>query len=515
MATGAAQYLLPEGLGVAAASDALAARLEVNRGRPRSCKRTLYDTFDGRLHAAGLVLVHEDGRLALVDSLVYAERAGIDQPAPPERVLVDDLPAGRLRNLLLPMVDVRALIPIAQINSRLRPLRVLNKHAKTVVRIVVEEAAVVASGRPRVPLRPRLLVAPVRGYGKATARLRRALEGDLGLRAAAEPLHDEAVTAAGGRPGGAISKLEFALRPEQRADSAAAQVLARLLQVIEANLPGTLADVDSEFLHDLRVAVRRSRSVQRQLAGVFPPEPLERFRAELRWLQQVTGPSRDLDVYALEFDRLRSVLPEALAGDLEPVRRLLAERRREEQASMASTLQGSRATALLADWSRFLDGLVDSPQGERPDAGRQIGDVAGERIRAVYGRMVKMGRAIDDSSPPEALHKLRKKGKELRYLLELFGDLYPDEVVKPMLKTLKSLQNTLGRFQDREVQAQMLRSLRDEVVDRDDGAAALMAMGLLVDRLEREQAAARSEFAERFAAFRPKRQRALVARTFG
>jgi autonomous glycyl radical cofactor GrcA len=42
-----------------------------------------------------------------------------------------------------------------------------------------------------------------------------------------------------------------------------------------------------------------------------------------------------------------------------------------------------------------------------------------------------------------------------------------------------------------------------------------MAMGLLVDRLEREQATARSEFAERFAAFRPKRQRALVARTFG
>jgi CHAD domain-containing protein len=251
------------------------------------------------------------------------------------------------------------------------------------------------------------------------------------------------------------------------------------------------------------------------LAGVFPPEPLARFRAEFRWLQQVTGPSRDLDVYALEFDRFRCELPEALAGDLEPVRRLLMERRRAEHRRMGSTLRGPRATALLADWSLFLGGLVASPQVDRPDAGREIGDVAGKRIRAVYARMVKMGRAIDDASPPEALHELRKKGKELRYLLEFFAGLYPDEVVKPMVKTLKSLQDTLGRFQDREVQAQVLRSLRDEVAARDDGAAALMAMGLLVDRLEREQATARSEFAERFAAFRPKRQRARVARTFG
>ena len=64
-----------------------------------------------------------------------------------------------------------------------------------------------------------------------------------------------------------------------------------------------------------------------------------------------------------------------------------------------------------------------------------------------------MGAAIDDASPPEALHDLRKKGKELRYLLEFFAGLYPAEVVKPMVKTLKALQDTLGRFQDREVQA--------------------------------------------------------------
>ena len=67
--------------------------------------------------------------------------------------------------------------------------------------------------------------------------------------------------------------------------------------------------------------------------------------------------------------------------------------------------------------------------------------------------MVKMGTAIDDDSPAEDLHELRKVGKELRYLLEFFASLYPAEVVKPFVKTLKGLQDQLGRFQDREVQA--------------------------------------------------------------
>ena len=76
--------------------------------------------------------------------------------------------------------------------------------------------------------------------------------------------------------------------------------------------------------------------------------------------------------------------------------------------------------------------------------------------------MVKLGGAIDDDSPAEDYHELRKRGKELRYLLELFGaPLYPGEVVKPMIKSLKSLQDVLGRHQDREVQVAMLSSLGD------------------------------------------------------
>jgi CHAD domain-containing protein len=129
--------------------------------------------------------------------------------------------------------------------------------------------------------------------------------------------------------------------------------------------------------------------------------------------------------------------------------------------------------------------------------------------------MVEMGSAIGDDSPHEALHELRKKGKELRYLLEFFSSLYPAEVVKPMVSSLKALQDVLGRFQDREVQAGVLRALGDDIASMEGGAAALMAMGVLVERLTEQQEQARAQFAASFADFAAKPQRRTVRETFG
>ncbi|HEV7885872.1 MAG TPA: CHAD domain-containing protein, partial [Solirubrobacteraceae bacterium] len=301
---------------------------------------------------------------------------------------------------------------------------------------------------------------------------------------------------------------------EARADAAAVTIARRLLDVVEANLPGTLDDVDSEFLHDLRVAVRRTRALQRELAGVFPPEPLRVFRDGFRELQAITGPTRDLDVQLLEFDDLSASLPEDAAGDVAPLRRLLEDHLRAARAAMVRDLRARRTRALLDNWSDVLAGLVDSDLDGRPDAARPVADVAGERIAAVYRRMVRMGRKIGDDSPAEALHDLRKKGKELRYLLEFFASLYPAEVIKPMLGSLKGLQDVLGRFQDREVQADRLRSLGDEVAALEGGAPALMAMGVLVQQLTADQTAAREEFGQSFTAFSAKEQRRLVEQTF-
>src|SRR5206468_9291938 len=122
---------------------------------------------------------------------------------------------------------------------------------------------------------------------------------------------------------------------------------------------------------------------------------------------------------------------------------------------------------------------------------------------------------IDDESPAVNLHALRKQGKELRYLLEIFAGLYPAEAVRPTVRRLKALQETLGRFQDRDVQATTLRSLGDELAAADGGPAALLALGVVLERIEADGGAARAEFAERFAVYSARRQRRLIRDGFG
>ena len=508
--------LPPDGMTLARAGDALAGHLKITERGSGEVDRTFYDTFDGLLHDRALVCIHETGQLSLADRDTGQVVAASRMAPPSGPLLARDLGPGGLRDALLPIIEVRALLPLVHIRARVAGLSVLDGAEKTVVRVTLEEPAVVTSEARRRTLRRRVRLTPVRGYEDELDTVLRTLEHELGFRPADQTLVDEAVRATGTNPGGVSAKIDVALDSAQRADEAASAVLKRLLEVIEANIEGTIADLDSEFLHDFRVAVRRTRSVQRELKRVFPPQDLTHFRAEFRWLQQITGDSRDLDVYVLEFDEYRAMVPPAMHADLDPLLEVLRARRSSARAEMAQALGSERATTALAGWSSLLDRLPIISQRDRPDAGRPISAVAAERIVKVYRRMVKMGRAIDDSSPPGDYHELRKKGKELRYLLELFGaPLYPADVVKPMIRTLKALQDVLGRHQDREVQVAMLLALRDDLAVLPGGAAALMATGVLVTRLGEDARAARAEFAGRFREFAAKQQRHLVKETFG
>ncbi len=512
---GAVEYLPPDVVPLAAAADRLAQHLPLKNGTSAYSDRTYFDTFDGLLHGAGLLVVHEHGRLSVRDRATGAERAGAALPLPPAPLLPIEMTSGPLRDALVAVVELRALLPLAHVHVRQRRLDVLDDARKTVVRMAVEESELITRAGHPVTLRPRLRVWPVRGYEDELIAVRSVIEDDLGFRPIDQPLVDEAVRAGGGAPGGIAAKVSVPLEPTMRSDAGAVAVLRALLGVIEANFDGTIADIDSEFLHDLRVSVRRSRAVQRELKGVFPPAPLAHFRGEFRWLQQITGDSRDLDVYVLDFAEMAGLVAEDIRADLDPLLGLLRRRREAAHVEMARTLRSSRTRGLLRDWSAFLEGLVELPVADRPEAARPIAELAGERIRKVYRRMVKMGRPIGPESPAEDYHELRKQGKELRYLLELFGTpLYPAEVVKPMIKTLKGVQDVLGRHQDREVQKATLRALREDVAREPAGPAALMAMGVLVEHLSDDGRRARGEFAATFAAFAGRDQRRLVAETF-
>jgi CHAD domain-containing protein len=494
---------------------ALGGTFAVRDGETAEVERAYFDTFDALLRSTGRSLVWERGRLRLEERDTRVSVAGEVAPVEPGGpFLASALPPGELRDALHDAVEHRALLPLARVHAQTGAVRILDGSDKTVVRVEIESASLLTAAR-REPLSTRVRVRGIRGYDRQLERVHKALLGSLGLSGDALPLVDEATIAAGGRPEGTGSKVDVSLAASDRSDAAAVTVLRRLLEIIDANLDGTIHDTDSEFLHDYRVAVRRTRSVQRELRDVFPAEALARMRSEFKWLQRATGDARDLDVYVLGFDGLRELVGEATRHDLEPLLGVLRGRRLSARREMVRELRSERAARLRAAWQALLEELVELPGDARPDAARPIGSVSSERIRKVYRRMVRMGEAINAGSPPQDYHELRKKGKELRYLLELFGaPLHDADVVKPMIKTLKALQDVLGRHQDREVQMSMLRSLRAEVSALPGGAEALMAMGVLIERLDEDAAAARGEFAQVFAAFAAKRQQRLVKATF-
>jgi hypothetical protein len=230
---------------VRGAGEALAATLSIEDGTRSERDRTYYDTFDGLLHGAGLSLSHEDGQLALVERDTGLVRASTPTPGPARTLFVRELPGGMLQDMLAPIVDVRALLPLAHLHSREHPIAVLDDQRKTVVRLALEEPTLIDSENGPTTLRPRVRLVGIRGYDKAFARVREELVKELGFIPADQPLVDEAVRAAGGVPGGLPSKVVVPLQFDQRADVAAAAVLRALLEVIEANLEGTIDDLDS------------------------------------------------------------------------------------------------------------------------------------------------------------------------------------------------------------------------------------------------------------------------------
>jgi CHAD domain-containing protein len=412
-----------------------------------------------------------------------------------------DLPAGQFRDRLQPVLEMRELIPLTRTDSKIHILRVLNKEDKTVLRLAIEENTVrELQGKTRYPLDSRVVLLPVKGYRKALKQAVKALE-DLGLVPAQDDLMLTALAKTGCTPGSYSSKLDLHLDPAMRADAATRQILHRLLDIMIENEAGTRVGDDSEFLHDFRVAIRRTRSALTQIKGVIPARSLNRFTAEFAWLGQLTTPSRDLDVYLLNFDEYRASLPESAQNDLRPLWDFLRRHQRQEHEALVKGLDSARYRKLVQDWRAFLEAPLPK-RSTLPNATRPVYEVACKRIWRVYQRALAEGRAIAPETPAEALHELRKTCKKLRYLIEFFQSLYPAADIKKLIKVLKTLQDNLGIFQDLEVQGGTLKQFSHQMMAEGEvPPETLMAMGMLVENLERRQHQAREAFAARFADF--------------
>ncbi len=505
-------YAIPAGAEGESLVAALEAGLRVRTELDPHRRVSYFDTFDWRLHRAGGCLRLASGRRGKALSWLTREGEVHHQIAAKEvPPFTWNFPPGPFRRALEPVVAMRRLFPVVELRLGGRTLCVLDSREKTVARLRLESGTAMVPGEAGdpVPICQTARVLPVRGYAKAYDRVVRMLESRPGLEKVTGSELDRALAAVGRKAGDYASKVVIELRPEMPAAEAAKTIHRSLLETIRRNEDGTRRDLDSEFLHDYRVSVRRTRSALSQIKAVYPEADLERFKVELKWLGGLTGHLRDLDVYLLKMDDYKAELPAAVRDDLAPLGDYLSARQRREQRRIARLLTSKRYRELLESWDDFLNQPADFEAAA--NASRPIGDVASERIWKVYRRVIKNGLAIDDDTPAEAVHDLRIDCKKLRYLMEFFRSLYDTKRIIKLIKALKLLQDNLGDFNDYEVQQGSLREFADDMSSRKSvPAATLMAMGRLIEHLEVGQARERHRFGQRFAIFAKEQNQRLA-----
>ena len=480
------------------------------RGAPGSGARQLtwLDTFDWRLYRAGLVLeldqARRGGRLLLsqTDGTPRAE-----QPVtgwPPRRP-AQDLPAGPVRDRITVLISPRALLPVVSAVSEVSVMRLLNADGKTVAWLTAERATVTAADTTaELPLC--LSVAEVRGYPAQARKAAALLAAVPGASPASQSMFIAALTALGRHPADYTNGVDAEITAEMPGSVAVARLLLRLLDTLELNVDGVLRDIDTEFLHDFRVAVRRTRSAIKLLGEVLPADEANHYAQEFKWLGDLTTPTRDLDVHLLGFAATTEHLLAAAPADLEPFRAFLVRRRAREFRRLAAALRSPRFGVITDDWRKALLAVRDAgarKKRRQPTAA----ELATRTTARAFRRIAAQGGAITPDSAPESLHDLRKRCKELRYLLEFFAPLHDPVAYRKVVGDLKQLQDCLGEFQDCQVQREEIGALADAMLAEalagrgTTTAATLLAMGEVAARLAVSQAEARADFARRFARF--------------
>ncbi|MEQ8661764.1 MAG: CHAD domain-containing protein, partial [Gammaproteobacteria bacterium] len=287
--------------------------------------RSLYDSADRRLQAAGLYLCHdvpdshgdERGELWLGDREGRLRAPALAGVAPPPRAAAA-LPGAVLAPLLVPLLRPRVLLEVRRWSLERSRRAWRNEDAKILGDILLERHDYPGGALVTVT------VLPLRGYRRELSRALAAGIARAGLNALAESA-TAVVDAHANGPWDRPSP-PAAIAPDTPAAAAIAARLAYYRAVMQANERGIGEDVDSEFLHDFRVALRRARALVQAFATFLPDAAA--LREGFAWLSRETSLLRDLDVWLEGFD-------DAGATALPALYEHLAARRQREQRRLA------------------------------------------------------------------------------------------------------------------------------------------------------------------------------------
>ena len=475
---------------------------------------TLLDTFDRRIRRAGARLTRAGNNGASMVAWQSRHRGSHLLTARLKHALsfVWDLPEGPLQQVLAPVVGVRRLLPQAEAEQHGSLLEILDDQGKTVARVRIE------SGRARLPasrngwrsLPMVITVNGLRGYDDAYDRLVPVIASRPGIELWPDGLDDLILDHLGAPERGLVSSFHVELSRSISADTGLRQIHLTLLGLLIANEPGLRANLDTEFLHDFRVAVRRTRSLLGQLKGVFPPDQVVRFAREFSWLGELTGPLRDMDVLHFTLKERRGDVP---AADTRMLTGVLNKARQHEHARIVEALDSERYRQLLSEWRAFLERPA-LRAAAAPSAARPLADIVAHRAWRLSRRIASRADRLDAASPPDQLHDVRITAKKLRYLIDVTPGFYDAGDLERILAALKKLQRALGDANDAHVQEQRLLECGAALTAESGAASTLLAIGRLAEQSRQRGAQLREQVVEALQRFRASRTRSACRRAF-
>jgi CHAD domain-containing protein len=189
----------------------------------------------------------------------------------------------------------------------------------------------------------------------------------------------------------------------------------------------------------------------------------------------------------------------------------LRSQRKIEHKSLVATLNSVRYRRILTTWNRYLDSITPANRSSSLSAKLLAQTVITKRNRKV----LKFGKQILLTSSDDLLHQLRIEGKKLRYLLEFFSSLFAQEKIQYLIEKLKILQDNLGDFNDLFIQQEHLYKSARNIAPRNKAAKnTLLAMGILIGKLNERQNAVKKEFALLFSSYADKKVQKLFDELF-
>jgi triphosphatase len=454
--------------------------------RSRVVTSIYYDTGKERLRRAGIALrLRRDGR-RWVQTLKadaapkagFAQRAEWEAPAHSARLDVAAFP--RAETMAATGLDLARLAP------RLRPLfsaRFSRKSAAVIINRATRAEIRVDHGHLAAGERREVLgeVEIELKAGNVAEMLRYAgtIAKPLGLEIEFESKAERGYRLLAGEGLPAPRKWRRPVLGELATPAEAfSAVFVTALAQAGANARGVAEGSDPEYLHQMRVGLRRLSSALRAFRDLVPKRAAKPVVERLRKLMPALGAARDWDVFCDGIARIAMQQParaRAMAQLLARARSKRSLARRRARATAASPrLQAFLLRALrwihAEPWSRRLD-----------DTGRSSAQFAAQSLAQLQRRALAQASGIDWRDAARR-HRLRIRIKRLRYACDFFAPSFADTAARPYLKRLEALQDILGDLNDVAVARRLLVEIAPRGSASDIAAAAAYTRRVLAAR---------------------------------